>query len=63
MKIKFRGQIYTTISAIENKSCKGCAFLSWKEGICTAPIPIHESCTEIDKVLQYSNKYFDIFNL
>ena len=63
MKIKLRGNIYTSISAIEIKSCKGCAFLSWEEGICTAPIPIYEICTETDKVLQYSNKYFDIFDL
>lgn len=63
MKIKLRSQIYTTIPAIENKSCKGCAFLSWEEGICTAPIPIYHACSEFDKVLQYSNRYFEIFSL
>jgi len=63
MRIKLRGAIYTTIPAIENKSCKGCAFLSWEEGICTAPILIYQACTAIDKVLQYSNTDFDIFNL
>lgn len=63
MRIKLRGAIYTTISAIENKSCKGCAFLSWEEGICTAPIPIYKVCLEPAKVFQYSNIHFDIFNL
>lgn len=63
MRIKLRGKIYTTIPAIENKSCKGCAFLSWQEGMCTALIPIHRACLEPDKVLQYSNLHFDIFNL
>lgn len=63
MRIKLRDKIYMTTPAIENKSCKGCAFLSYKEGICMAPIPIHRVCLEPAKVLQYSNIHFDIFNL
>lgn len=63
MRIKLRGEIYTTIPAIEDKSCKGCAFLSWEEGICTAFIPIYKACTDPNKVWQFSNTHLDVFNL
>lgn len=64
MRIQLRKDIYTTIfGGTRKKACAGCAFLSWSDGVCTAPVPIYKLCPPPGKVFQYVDISSEVFNL
>jgi hypothetical protein len=64
MKIQLRKDIYTTVvGGTRKKTCAGCAFLSWDEGICNALVPVYKVCPAPGKVFQYVDKSPEVFDL
>lgn len=64
MKIQLRDNVYTTVfGGTRKKSCGGCAFLSWDEGVCTALVPIYKLCPPPGKVFQYLDTSSEVFYL
>lgn len=65
MRIQLREDIYTTVvGSTRKRTCAGCAFLSWNDGICTALVlPIYKLCPPPGGVFQYLDTSSEVFNL
>lgn len=65
MRIQLREGIYTTgVEGTNKRTCAGCTFLSWSDGICTALVlPIYKLCPPPGKVFQYVDKSPEVFDL
>ena len=64
MRIQLRKDIYTTIvGGTRKRTCAGCAFFAWDEGVCTALVPIYKLCPPVGTVFQYSDISSEVFNL
>lgn len=64
MRIQLRKDTYTTVvGGTRKRTCAGCAFFAWDEGICTALVPIYRTCPPPGKVFQYSDISSEVFDL